>query len=194
MFTALIAAPVQLQLRLVGFCLCPGPAAPWALARQCRAVGYGAAEPATSPVSAPIVATSSLSPRHHAWRGNAIPHVRESYSCASSLNAYYLVFNTHVHGTHAPRSLPSCILISTSNLISFSMVLISRTLANFLSLVLSPFLFRALDGCQTSYFSGSDGDNMRCWLASTTALAHSEGEPAMAMVWPNASTCSVLAG
>jgi len=31
--------------RDVGFCLRPGPAAPWALARQCRAVGYGVSVP-----------------------------------------------------------------------------------------------------------------------------------------------------
>jgi len=50
--TCSCSAPVQLQLRLVGFCLCSGPAALWALTCQCRAVGYGAADPATSPVSA----------------------------------------------------------------------------------------------------------------------------------------------
>ena len=33
-FTAPIAAPVQLQLRLVGFCLRLGPTTPWAMARQ----------------------------------------------------------------------------------------------------------------------------------------------------------------
>jgi len=55
LFTAPTVAPVQLQLRLVDFYLRPGPVTPWALACQCRAVGYGAAEPATSP----IVATSS---------------------------------------------------------------------------------------------------------------------------------------
>ena len=57
--TCSCSAPVQLQLRLVGFCLRLGPAAPWALARQCRAVVYGTADPATSPISTPVVATSS---------------------------------------------------------------------------------------------------------------------------------------
>ena len=47
----------------------PGTAASWAMARQCRAKIGGAADPATSPVSVPVVATSPLSPRHHAWSG-----------------------------------------------------------------------------------------------------------------------------
>ena len=34
LFTTPTAAPVQLQLRLVSFCLCPGTAASWAMARQ----------------------------------------------------------------------------------------------------------------------------------------------------------------
>ena len=49
-----------------------GPAAPWALARQCRAVVYGAIDPTTSSVSTPVVEMSPLSPRHHAWRGIGI--------------------------------------------------------------------------------------------------------------------------
>lgn len=74
---------------------------------------------------------------------------------ASSLNLYYLVFISLVHGTHAPRSLPICIIIFShinNHLISF--VLISRTLFSTSSfLFYLPFLFVLwLDG-QTSYSS-----------------------------------------
>ena len=55
------ADPHRQQLRLV-FCLCPGPAAPWAMACQCRAKIGGAADPATSSLSAPVVATSPILP------------------------------------------------------------------------------------------------------------------------------------
>ena len=43
--TCSCSAPVQLQLRLVGFCLRPGAATPLGMARHYRAVGYGTAEP-----------------------------------------------------------------------------------------------------------------------------------------------------
>ena len=43
-----------------------GSAASLIRARQCRAKIGGAADPATSPVNGLIVATSPLSPRHHA--------------------------------------------------------------------------------------------------------------------------------
>jgi len=32
----------------------------------------GVADPTTSPVSVPVIATSSLSPRHHAWHGTDV--------------------------------------------------------------------------------------------------------------------------
>ena len=54
------------------FYLRPGPAAPWYLARQCRAVVSGAADPTTSPVSSPGRRHVSLPPRHHAWRGTGV--------------------------------------------------------------------------------------------------------------------------
>jgi len=42
------------------------------MARRRRAKIGGAADPATSPISALIVAASSLTPRHHAWRGTGV--------------------------------------------------------------------------------------------------------------------------
>ena len=44
----------------------PGTAAPLGMARHCRAKIGGAAEPATSPVSAPGLRHVILPPRHHA--------------------------------------------------------------------------------------------------------------------------------
>ena len=53
----------------------PGSAAPWIRARHCRAKIGGAAEPATSAVSASGRRHVSPLPRHHARRGTGIwPH------------------------------------------------------------------------------------------------------------------------
>jgi len=46
--------------------LLAGSAAPRIRARHYRAKIGGAADPATSPINVPVVATSTLSPRHHA--------------------------------------------------------------------------------------------------------------------------------
>ena len=51
------------------FCLRPGPAAPWAMVRHCRAKIGDVADPATSPVSSPGRHHVILPPRHHTWRG-----------------------------------------------------------------------------------------------------------------------------
>jgi len=47
-------------------------AAPCAVVRHCRAKIGGAVDHAMSPVSDPIVVTSCLLPRHHAWRGTGV--------------------------------------------------------------------------------------------------------------------------
>ena len=54
------------------FCLRSGPVAPWDLVRQSRAVVYGAADPATSPVNNSGRRHVILPPRHHAWRGTDV--------------------------------------------------------------------------------------------------------------------------
>ena len=54
------------------FYLRPGTAAPFAVARHCRANIGGAADPATSPVSGPGRRHVILLPRYHAWRGTGV--------------------------------------------------------------------------------------------------------------------------
>jgi len=49
-----------------------GPAAPWAMARHCRAKIGGVADPATSPVNNPGRRHVILPPHHHAWRGTGV--------------------------------------------------------------------------------------------------------------------------